>query len=87
MNCLYTEIFSVVPMLLCLYSPKIFLNQYDMLNAGRLRVRFGMRSWEFSIYLIRPAHYGPGVDLASNRNDYQESSLGLKGGRRVRLTT
>jgi hypothetical protein len=33
------------------------------------------------------AHYGPGVDLASNRNEYQESSWGVKGGLRVRLAT
>jgi hypothetical protein len=32
-------------------------------------------------------HYDPGVDLASNRNEYQETFLGVKGGRRVRLTT
>jgi len=25
-----------------------------------------------------PLHYGPGVDPASNRNEYQEHSLGLK---------
>jgi hypothetical protein len=31
-------------------------------------------------------HYDPGVDSASNRNEYQESSCGLKGGGRVRLT-
>jgi hypothetical protein len=33
-------------------------------------------------------HYGPGVDSASNRNEYQESSLGGggKSGRHVRLT-
>jgi hypothetical protein len=30
---------------------------------------------------------GPGVDSASNRNEYQESSCGVKGGQRVRLTT
>jgi len=24
------------------------------------------------------SHYGPGVDLASNRNEYQEHFLGLK---------
>jgi hypothetical protein len=29
----------------------------------------------------------PGVDSASNRNEYQESSWGVKGGRRLRLTT
>jgi hypothetical protein len=35
---------------------------------------------------FRP-HYGPGIDSASNRNECQESSWGVKGGRRVRLTT
>jgi len=25
-----------------------------------------------------PSHYGPGVDAASNRNEYQEDFLGLK---------
>jgi len=33
------------------------------------------------------SHYGPGVDSASNRNEYQEHFLGGKGGRCVRLTT
>ena len=32
-------------------------------------------------------HYGPGVDSASNRNEYQEYFLGGEGGRCVRLTT
>jgi hypothetical protein len=32
-------------------------------------------------------HYGPVIDLASNRNEYQESSCGVKGGRCLRLTT
>jgi hypothetical protein len=40
----------------------------------------------FLIYLIQP-HYGPGVDSASNRNEYQEYSWGVKGGRCIRLTT
>jgi hypothetical protein len=40
--------------------------------------------WNFSSF---QPHYGPGVDSASNRNKYQESSWGVKGGRRVRLTT
>jgi hypothetical protein len=31
--------------------------------------------------------YGPGVDSTSNKNEYQESSWGVKGGLRVRLTT
>ena len=33
------------------------------------------------------SHCGPGVDSASNRNEYQEYLLGGKGGRCVRLTT
>jgi hypothetical protein len=35
---------------------------------------------DFSIYPTFQPHYGPGVDSASNRNEYQESSWGLKGG-------
>jgi hypothetical protein len=35
---------------------------------------------------FRP-HYGPGVDSASNRNEYQEYFLGDKGGQCVGLTT
>ena len=33
------------------------------------------------------SHYAPGVDSASNRNEYQEYFLGVKSGRCVRLTT
>jgi hypothetical protein len=39
--------------------------------------------WNFSSF---QPHYGPRVDSASNRNEYQEPSWGVKGGRRVRLT-
>jgi hypothetical protein len=49
-------------------------------------VRFPVRSLNFSIDLIFQSHYEPGVDSASNRNDYQGSSWGVKVGRRVRLT-
>jgi hypothetical protein len=58
-----------------------------MLQAGMSRVRIPMR-WIFfsSIYLIQP-HCGPGGNSASNGNEYQESSWGIKGGRRIRLTT
>jgi hypothetical protein len=45
-----------------------------------------MRSLDFSIDLNQP-QYGPGVDSASNRNEYQESSWGLKGSRCIRLKT
>jgi hypothetical protein len=53
-----------------------------MLQAGRSWVLVPMR-WNFSSF---QPHYGPGVDSASNRNEYQEPSWGVKGGRRVRLT-
>jgi hypothetical protein len=55
----------------------------SMLQAGRSRVRVPMR-WNFSSF---QPHHGPGVDSAFNRNEYQEPSLGVKSGRRVRLTT
>jgi hypothetical protein len=54
-----------------------------MLQAGRSRVRVPMR-W---IFLSFQPQYGPGVDSDSNRNKYQETSWGVKGGRRVRLAT
>jgi hypothetical protein len=54
-----------------------------MLQAGRSWVRVPMR-WNFSSF---QPHYGPGVDSASNRNEDQESSWEVKGGRRVSLTT
>jgi hypothetical protein len=41
---------------------------------------------ERTIPTERPPHYGPGVDSASNRNEHQESSWGVKVGRRVGLT-
>ena len=58
-----------------------------MLQIGRSLVRFQMMSLEFFIDIksLR-SHYGPGVDSASNRNDYQEHFLGGKGGRCARLT-
>jgi hypothetical protein len=57
-----------------------------MLQAGRSRIRVLMR-WIFLIYLSFQPHYGPRFDSASNRNEYQESSWGVKGDRHVRLTT
>jgi hypothetical protein len=33
--------------------------------------------WNFSLTSFRP-HYGPAVDSASNRNEYQEDFVGVK---------
>ena len=43
--------------------------------------------WNFSLIQSFRPHYGPGVDSASNRNEYQEYFLGggVKGGRCVGL--
>jgi hypothetical protein len=38
-------------------------------------------------FLSFRSHYGPGVDSASNRNEFQVYFLRVKGGRCVRLTT
>ena len=45
--------------------------------------------WNFSSTKSFRPHYGPGVDSASNRNEYQEYFLGGKGGQCVgfNLTT
>jgi hypothetical protein len=63
-------------------------NKKIILQAWRWRVRFLMKSLDF-FNLLNPfqLHYGPWVDSASNRKEYQESPWEVKGGRRVRLTT
>ena len=50
-----------------------------VLQIGRSLVRSQMVSLEFffDIKSFR-SHYGPGVDSASNRNEYQELFLGVK---------
>ena len=50
---------------------------------------FGFRSghWYFTLTQSFRPHYGPGVDSASNRNEYQGCLLGGKDGRCVRRTT
>ena len=55
------------------------------LSFGRFDSRWC--HWNFSLTLSFLPHYGPGVDSASNRNEYQEYFLESKGGRCVGLTT
>jgi hypothetical protein len=42
--------------------------------------------WIFQLIYSFQSHYGLGFDSTSNRNEYEESPLGVKGSRRVRLT-
>ena len=48
-----------------------------MLQGGRSQVRYPMVSLEFFIDIIH-LHCSPGVDLDSNRNEYQEYFLEVK---------
>jgi hypothetical protein len=57
-----------------------------MLQAGRSRDLVPIR-WLFQFTSSFQPHYGPGVDSASKRNEYQESSSGVMGRRHVSLTT
>ena len=50
-----------------------------VLHIGRSLVRSQMVSLEFFIDIKSfRSHYGPGVDSASNRNEYQEHFPGVK---------
>jgi hypothetical protein len=55
------------------------------LLAGRSRFKSRWGGF-FQLTESFQPHYGPGVDSASNRNQYQEYSWGVKGVRSVRLT-
>jgi hypothetical protein len=51
-------------------------------QAARSCFRFSM--WSLGFFSLTSSiqpHYGPGVDSASNRNEYQEHLLGGKGGK------
>jgi len=65
-----------------LYCPKSLATNWKV--AGSIPA--GVSGFFVDIKSSR-SHNGPGVDSASNRNEYQEYFLGGKGGRCVRLTT
>ena len=62
------------------YAPAAFNPRkyywYSFLLIGRSLVRSQLVSLEFFIDI--KSYYGPGVDSASNINEYQEYFLGLK---------
>jgi hypothetical protein len=77
---------------LCSYllprGPRWHSGKGAVLQVGRSLVRSQLVSFEFFIAIKSfRSPYGPGVDSACNRNEYQEHFLGGKGGRCVRLTT
>ena len=75
-------------LLYCKVLPRQHSGQGAVLQFGRSLVRSQLVSFEFFIDIESfRSHYGPGVDSASNRNEYQDYFLGVKSGRYVRLTT
>jgi len=55
------------------------LHLITLAYLGRSLVRSQLVSMEFFIHIKAfRSHYGPGVDSASNRNEYQEHFLGVK---------
>jgi hypothetical protein len=59
----------------------------SLLQTERSRVRFSMKSLVFQSANSLQPHWGSGIGTVSNRNECQESALGVKDSRRVRLTT
>jgi len=56
------------------WGPRWHSGKGAVLQIGKSFVRFQMVSLEFFIR----SHYGPEVDSASNRNEYQKYFLGVK---------
>ena len=73
-----------------IYSPTRYTAVAQLVEALRYKSEgrgFDSRwcHWNFSLTLSFRPHCGPGVDSASNRNEYQEYFLGVKSGRCVGL--
>ena len=54
-----------------------WLRHYDTIRKVAGLIPAGVNGIFIDIKSFRP-HYGPGVDSASNRNEYQEYFLGVK---------
>ena len=84
------DIYTFVTIILsCHKAVKLMLiiNFVTVLQARRSQVQFLMGSWRFCVDLILEPHYGPGVDSASNWNEYQGYWLVDKGSWFIGLTT
>jgi hypothetical protein len=71
------------------YAPRKSEIEYYCSSAGSLAVLTGVvrgSPRQFPSKSFQP-NYGPGFDSACNRNEYRESSWGVKDGRSVRLTS
>jgi hypothetical protein len=75
---LHLSIHIVIVMCVCVGGGTLLL-------AARSRVRFPISSLDFCLALSFHRHSNAAVDSASNRNEYQESSWGVKGVRHIRL--
>jgi hypothetical protein len=63
----------------CQSEEAIYIYILFYLQTGRSLVRSHIVSLEFFIDIKSfRSHYGPGVDTASNRNEYQVHFLGVK---------
>ena len=67
------------PRYIIYWGPRWHSGKGAVLPIGRSLVRSQLVSLEFFINIKSfRSHYGPGVDSASNRNEYQEHFLGVK---------
>jgi hypothetical protein len=84
--CYFIPLHANIPLsILCLSTPSTFtftrITLRNFVDIGE------MTSFETTNSVFQ-SHYGPGVDSASNRNEYQDSpGGGVKIGLLVRLTT
>jgi hypothetical protein len=71
----------------CLLETLSVLVRRDYYTGGHYATNWKVAGSSLGFFQSFQPHYGPGVDSASSRNEYQESSWGVKSGRRVGLTT
>jgi hypothetical protein len=81
---------KALPVALCVYSETILRLFPELLVIAEKYLETAAKfNQKFIFKYIRffQSHYGAGVDSASNRNEYLESSWEVEYGRLLRLTT